>query len=585
MPATTNPLKSERSQVIGLPFEPLFLPDFNYFQSASMWPGLLYVFRRALRRGKGNWLDKYGVATGAGPNQRPTPRFVAQRLPQLVSSLAGFADRDGQEILADWLAAAALETVNGTADPDDPVIRAVPLHYFTSWIDLPQPFVHLRGLPELLAGALSQQHGSELAKSEKGPFGVKCDPEQNLLFHVFGTGWRMTDENDLTGDGYDEETPLDPDVLLAVRLGQSLGTSPEQVRGDKGRVPLYQPLCGDRLRRLREDLSVLLRAYGGSCPPAALMELLSATLVVNLTTYLLCHARTAIDLWTTGEVREARPEEVGLFVDVGDGDDPAARRMAQQAYNAHVDLLQRYVTVHLGFRWLGRFADPKTRLVRAKLPDPHTETVDHLAALVALREDPDIGPKFDSEARAHLRRLADAYEAAEESPGDEADALLKGETDRDARPFDVWIRVLSLIQPDLSDRLINNFYVGCTGANTPFGVMHPGNRKEPNHYVLSNPVVEALVHSQTVTRNSGLRERRPAVREFLRELREAYGLYVDGVPRSLDPTGGPRSLRDGNLRALKERLRLLGLFREVSDAEAMQRIRPRYPVQRAGGGG
>ncbi|MFQ5352973.1 MAG: hypothetical protein ACE5D3_07860, partial [Candidatus Binatia bacterium] len=302
MAGNTEALKRERKLIAGLNFEPLFAPDISNFEVPPVWAGLLYVLRRALRRGTGQWLTQYGAVDETGRRQRPTPRRVAELLPEHVSSMEGFEDRAGQEMLADWLAASALETVNGTCDPDDPVIRAVPLHYFTSWIDLPQPFVNLRGIPELLAGALSQQTGSELVRSDKGPFGVKCGTDQNLLFHVFGAGWRMTHEDDLSGDEYDEETPLDPDVLLAVRLGQSLGAAPEQVRGEKGKVPLYQPLCSSRLRRLRDDLSILLRAYGDSCPPAAMVELLSAALVLNLTNYLLCHVRTAIHLYETGEV-------------------------------------------------------------------------------------------------------------------------------------------------------------------------------------------------------------------------------------------------------------------------------------------
>lgn len=580
MPDTRNNenLRSERAQIAGITFEPLFVPDFNSFQLSNAWPGLLYVMRRARRRGKGHWLDQYGETESSGGRRRPTSRDVARRLFSLTPTICGFATPVGQDILSDWLASSILETVNDTSDPDQPVIRAVPLHYFSAWIDLPQLFTHMRGLPELLGSVLSNQAGPRLSHQPNGPFGVKCNPDENLLFRVFGEGWRITNVEDLAGDVYDDTVRIDPDVLLALRLGQSMGSAPEQVRGERGEVPVYRHLCEKQLRRLREDVSVLLRAYSGSCPPAALLELLSATLVTDLTTYLLCHVHVATRLYETGDLVEANPSELGLYVDVTDGAETATKRLAQRSFDSHADLLQRYITVHLGFRWLAKFAQELRRMLRVELPDPHNNTVEYLAALAQLRLQPDTAREIDYAANHHLIRLHEAYKAADESPGEEAAALLCGQADPNARPFDVWIRVLSLIQNDLGQRLINKFYVGCTGANASYGLMRLGNRKEPNCYILSNAVLEALVHGQTVTRNSRLRERRPPLREFLDELKQSYGIYVDEVPRSLDPTGGPRSVRNANLEALKERLRLLGLFRAVSDAEAMQRIRPRYAI-------
>ena len=104
-------------------------------------------------------------------------------------------------------------------------------------------------------------------------------------------------------------------------------------------------------------------------------------------------------------------------------------------------------------------------------------------------------------------------------------------------------------------------------------------RRPLEHRAKTRSDLEALVHTLTLRRKSPVQSYRPSIREFLRDLKDDYGIYIHELPPQLDPYGGPASLREANLNALKDRLRMLGLFQAVSDAEAMQRVQGRYPVK------
>ena len=86
--------------------------------------------------------------------------------------------------------------------------------------------------------------------------------------------------------------------------------------------------------------------------------------------------------------------------------------------------------------------------------------------------------------------------------------------------------------------------------------------------ILSNTVLETLVHLHLIAPQGVL-----SFAEFLRILRERYGIWVDECP-----PGGSASREDllNNRAMLERRLRDLGLLVGVNDAEFMKQLRPRF---------
>jgi hypothetical protein len=93
--------------------------------------------------------------------------------------------------------------------------------------------------------------------------------------------------------------------------------------------------------------------------------------------------------------------------------------------------------------------------------------------------------------------------------------------------------------------------------------------------VLSNSLLDFLVHRHLRKDGEGKTARPLTLRKFLDILREHYGLYVDREPPGMSV---PQDLLHANKQWLERRLRDLGLLVGVNDAESMKQLRARFDV-------
>jgi hypothetical protein len=93
--------------------------------------------------------------------------------------------------------------------------------------------------------------------------------------------------------------------------------------------------------------------------------------------------------------------------------------------------------------------------------------------------------------------------------------------------------------------------------------------------VLTHPLLDFLVHRHLRKAARGKPLHSLSLQEFLRLLRERYGLYVDREPPGQSV---PQEVLLRNKAWLERRLRDLGLLIGVNDAETMKQLRPRYHV-------
>jgi hypothetical protein len=91
--------------------------------------------------------------------------------------------------------------------------------------------------------------------------------------------------------------------------------------------------------------------------------------------------------------------------------------------------------------------------------------------------------------------------------------------------------------------------------------------------VLTPPLIDFLVHRHLRKSANGKPFQPLSFQEFLRTLRDRYGLYVD---RDLPGHPIPQELLLRNKAWLERRLRDLGLLIGVNDAECMKQLKPRY---------
>jgi hypothetical protein len=72
------------------------------------------------------------------------------------------------------------------------------------------------------------------------------------------------------------------------------------------------------------------------------------------------------------------------------------------------------------------------------------------------------------------------------------------------------------------------------------------------------------------------------ITDFVKWLRDRYGIYTDTTKDASDSPDVARAL-EANYSALKDRLRQLGFFTDLSDASISQVIRPRFPINQEAG--
>ena len=116
------------------------------------------------------------------------------------------------------------------------------------------------------------------------------------------------------------------------------------------------------------------------------------------------------------------------------------------------------------------------------------------------------------------------------------------------------------------------------GLNREDGFLH-GGRGKKRKYVLGNQLLELLVQLAVVgvDRRGKFMTKPITVSDFVKLLRDRYGILIDGTGENNDSPDIARAL-EVNYTALKDRLRQLGFFTDLSDASISQVIKPRFPI-------
>lgn len=119
---------------------------------------------------------------------------------------------------------------------------------------------------------------------------------------------------------------------------------------------------------------------------------------------------------------------------------------------------------------------------------------------------------------------------------------------------------------------------GLTNMNREDGFMQGGRGKQ-RKYVLGNLLLEVLVQLAVVSADSrGFKTQYITIVDFVEWLKNRYGIYINEWPEGSDSPETAKALNN-NYNALKERLRQLGFYTDLSDASNSQVIKPRFKVE------
>lgn len=107
-----------------------------------------------------------------------------------------------------------------------------------------------------------------------------------------------------------------------------------------------------------------------------------------------------------------------------------------------------------------------------------------------------------------------------------------------------------------------------------------GGRGRKRKYVLGNILLEVLVQLAVVSADpsKGFKTQPITIVSFVEWLKDRYGIYINEWPNGSDSPETAKALTN-NFNALKDRLRQLGFYTDLSDASNSQVIKPRFKVE------
>lgn len=560
--------KRDVKEIWGTGYSPALPVTPQDYTMGGVLPAVLYMMRWEHRRGKGKFFDVFG--TGA------TVSDVSKKLVNDSENFTGFDNQVEQAILADLLLAHTFENKNRKTGRDEQVQRVFPAHYFSSWIDLPDKVAHLRSVPEMFTTIVAnQEEGAVVSNQAKGRYSISEGFERNRMLSLFGSGTSIEGEpNNLKSDKFDEDAEIGIDQLLAVRVAQTLGEAPTKASGGTHNIPNQLPVAVKAAKYFLEDFNIFIRSYGENVPRQSLLPMIESCIAIGTTNIFLSTLAILLK-WSENGIVPDQDEQTswGLFVDCSASTDDKLRRFSEEGVD---DLLQRMSRMPLCMMCL-RILDQRAKQERLKglpasTPNP-TARINYLGDL--LNERLDDSRDIYRYLRRDCIRLADELEKVEET---HAKNLLENQ---DIHP--AW-RMAEAIIYMMGDKLQGNhfrkFLDSSLMLDQPNGLAKKrrlplkGKSTERRSIVLTNTAIDFLVHRHL--RQSKGKLKSLSLNSFIKILRERYGFFIDEAPPGM-------SIPDDQLRKnrgyLERRLRDLGLFVGVNDAEAMKRLKRRFEVE------
>jgi hypothetical protein len=244
-----------------------------------------------------------------------------------------------------------------------------------------------------------------------------------------------------------------------------------------------------------------------------------------------------------------------LFVDLTNGQNKTCDELAKQKVAKHYGQMFQYFRAHYKLKKLDEFA--------ATFPG-YTGTIEDV---VSFMNHKDLNGYF----RTKLSEVTKTEEDSEQDPEIQAIQALNLE------PLDAYVEIL--YQKTFKSRSRNHkaLMASLCGLNREDGFLH-GGRGKRRKYVLGNQLLELFVQLAVVgIKNRQFVTRPIAITDFVAWLRYRYGLLIDTTGEPTDSPEVSRAL-EANYSALKDRLRQLGFFTDLSDASISQVIKPRFPI-------
>jgi hypothetical protein len=363
-----------------------------------------------------------------------------------------------------------------------------------------------------------------------------------------------------------EAKDLDIETLFLLRLLEHFKVD---MADRRKKVAPHDFLCLAQKQLILND-TVRLLVYNRSIPRRELihyfMLLLSFhTALYCIKTFSLVNSITESKKFRCGRCKSIKGDSLNelsscdhhpdIFVDLTNGQNETCDELARDNVARHYGVMSRYFRSHYKLAKLDEFARTFTG---------YTGTLDELIKFMSHKD-----------VDAYFRHSLSDITRLEE--GEEQDPEIQAIVDLNLPPFETYVEILT--QKTFKSRMRNHkaLMASLCGLNRDDGFLH-GGRGHKRKYVMGNQLLELLVQLAVVDARGHQFYTKPiTITDFVKWLADRYGILIDTTRGPNDSPEVSRAL-EANYSALKDRLRQLGFFTDLSDASISQVIRPRFPI-------
>jgi hypothetical protein len=504
-----------------------------------------------------------------GRREVTVPYIAEQLVQQHADVLQGF--RAHQDVVEDWVHSDLVDVVYRGVPDKETMAAPLPLHLNAYKLRNPKQAKDYRGAEHLFSMIRDGDPG--LVKRLADFLGQGMDPSNY--------------------DQYDEETPLDLDTLVIVRMVDNPHL--QERPSSRGSVP-EPPLCRGQARLLCNDLRRLL-AYEDVVPRPVLVGYLRTAFGLHLGLYLLRLFRQLAG-WVRD--KEANPACLNcpvdpeseqpflecpyafqnpqatyslaseLLVDMGEDYTTHLAQLSRDNCARHYASINDYVHAVFTVNQLFRFAESHAghRHLAAK-----PETVADVLKILA--RPPDGLDYYFSE---RIDNILPHDELEDERAEVRAIRDMEG-----LSPLETFIELVALERTRYYRKYLTEQVDSVLMKNKDTCLLRQGKgKRNERRWHIGSRLLEMLVQIAVLEpvehrMGMGFRSQPILIDEFVSWLRERYGLVL--VPDWPDATIQDYEAFNENLHRLKNRLREIGFYTDLSDAYNAQTIRPRYAIE------
>ncbi|MDQ2904483.1 MAG: hypothetical protein ABI456_20540 [Ktedonobacteraceae bacterium] len=550
----------------GIKFSKVLTIDMNDFDIDTFLPSLFYTI----------------LAQGRGKARRTNdPEDIQKYIDALAqhSALQGFSDKEGRKVLERLVRTTLITTGGvGRSGQGEQITSIIPYTLLAHKPGFPAGAPH-RGADTFIYYALLDY----LNKADK-----------KLLEDVttiFGRGIILGRMPNLGGN-YDGVTELDTITRLSIAFLDGFQDTPMGLTREPGGTAA----CPKLATELAADLLIYLSKFHERMPSQALtynllalinFELFNYTLKMVYAINALVRTPSTLPPAMRGQLESSPPQ---LYLDFTQDARGRSYEMAKECVRRDIEAYQQFLSATVLLRLLDSYVVSLRRSAQRKVKiDAMLAGKDsgpqYLQGLLLLRRDPALMGYLEAMARVDEERIREANEVTDDTTA-EIDEVELNWLDDIAGTADSDIeRVVNLLVEGQRDSALAHFmkwYWSVGGIKKPHGLLAGAvTNRSSWRYAPSNDWLAVLVQV-AAARLSEHGIQAIKLQEFLQFLEQRYGILIDRPPDMFKGAEYIAAAHD-NVRALQNRLRQMGIFRDLSDDFTIQSLHPPYAGQETTG--